>query len=150
VRIADVVQNVTEELKRQGICREFLIDIPGELPPVEADPVRVERILFNLIENAAKYSPEDGRITVSGGMQDGFVVTSVADQGSGISPDDQPKIFGLFERLEPSRRLAKGVGLGLLVCKRLVEAQGGWIKVESELGKGSIFSFALPKHRMAR
>jgi PAS domain S-box-containing protein len=150
VSIADTVRIAIEKLKRQGISREFLIDIPPELPPVEADPVRVERILFNLIENAAKYSPEDGRITVSGGMQDGFVVTSVADQGSGISSDDQPKIFGLFERLEPSRRLAKGVGLGLLVCKRLVEAQGGWIKVESELGKGSIFSFALPKHRMAR
>ncbi len=149
VSIADTVGTVIEKLKRQGITREFQIDIPGELPPVEADPVRVERILFNLMENAVKYSPEDGKITVSSRMQDGFVVTSIIDQGSGISQDDQPKIFGLFERLEPSRRLAKGVGLGLLVCKRLVEAQGGWIKVESEPGKGSTFSFALPKHRMA-
>jgi PAS domain S-box-containing protein len=150
VSIADTVRTAIEKLKRQGITREFLIDIPAELPPVEADPVRVERILFNLMENAVKYSPEDSRITVSSRMQEGFVIISVADQGSGISGDDQPRIFGLFERLEPSRRLAKGVGLGLLVCKRLVEAQGGWIKVESELGKGSTFSFALPKHRMAR
>jgi PAS domain S-box-containing protein len=149
VSIADTVETALEKLKRQGITRQFFIDIPGELPPVEADPVRVERVLFNLMQNAAKYSPEDGKITVSSRMQDGFVVTRIIDQGSGISPDDQPKIFGLFQRLEPSRRLAKGVGLGLLVCKRLVEAQGGWIKVESAPGKGSTFSFALPKHRMA-
>jgi PAS domain S-box-containing protein len=148
VRIADVVQNVTEELKRQGICREFLIDIPGELPPVEADPVRVERILFNLMENAAKYSPEDSKIKVSSRTDGGFVVTRIIDHGSGISPDDQPKIFELFQRLEPSQYLTKGAGLGLMVCKRLVEAQGGWIKAESELGKGSTFSFALPRHRM--
>lgn len=149
VSIADTVRTAIEKLKRQGITREFEIDIAPDLPPVEADPMRVERILFNLMENAAKYSPEGGKITVSSRMQDGFVVTGIADQGLGISPDDQPKIFGLFQRLEPSRRLAKGVGLGLLVCKRLVEAQGGWIKVESEPGKGSVFSFALPKHRMA-
>ena len=150
VSIADTVGTAIEKLKRQGITREFQIDIAPELPPVEADPVRVERILFNLMENAAKYSPEDGNIIVSSHMQDGFVVTSITDRGLGISADDQPKLFGLFERLEPSQRLAKGVGLGLLVCKRLVEAQGGWIKVESEPGKGSTFSFALPKHRMAR
>ena len=150
VSIADTVRTAIEKLKRQGITHEFEIDIAPELPPVEADPMRVERILLNLMENAAKYSPEGGKITVSSRMQDGFIVTDIADQGLGISPDDRPKIFGLFQRLEPSRRLAKGVGLGLLVCKRLVEAQGGWIKVESEPGKGSVFSFALPKHRMAR
>jgi PAS domain S-box-containing protein len=148
VSIADAVQNIIEKLKRQGISRQFLMDIPGELPPVEADPVRVERILFNLMENAAKYSPEDSEVTVSSRTEGGFIVTRIIDRGSGISPDDQPKIFELFQRLEPSRYLTKGVGLGLVVCKRLVEAQGGWIKVESELGKGSTFSFALPKHRM--
>jgi two-component system phosphate regulon sensor histidine kinase PhoR len=110
----------------------------------------VERILFNLMENAAKYSPEDSKITVSSRMQDGLVVTSVTDHGQGISQDDQPKIFELFRRLEASRSLTKGAGLGLVVCKRLVEAQGGWIKVESEPGKGSTFSFALPKHRTTR
>jgi PAS domain S-box-containing protein len=148
VSIAEAVQKVLEKLKRQGISRQFLIDIPGKLPPVEADPVRVERILFNLIENAAKYSPEDSKITVSSGTEGGFIVTRIIDQGSGISPDDQAKIFELFQRLETSRRLTKGAGLGLVVCKRLVEAQGGWIKVDSELGKGSTFSFALPIHRM--
>ncbi len=148
VSIADAVKNVTEELKRQGISHQFLINIPRELPPVEADPVRVERILFNLMENAAKYSPEDSKIKISSRTQGDFVVTRIIDQGLGISLDDQPKIFELFQRLEPSRGLTKGAGLGLVVCKRLAEAQGGWIKVESEPGKGSTFSFALPKHGM--
>jgi PAS domain S-box-containing protein len=150
VRIADTVQTVIGKLKRHGISREFLIDIPEELPPVEADPVRVERILFNLMENATKYSPENSRITVSSRTQDAFVVTSVTDQGSGISPDDRVKIFEPFRRLETSQRQTKGIGLGLVVCKRIAEAQGGWIKVESELGKGSTFAFALPKHRMTQ
>jgi PAS domain S-box-containing protein len=148
VSIADAVKNVIEKLKRQGISRQFLMDIPGQLPPVEADPVRVERILFNLMENATKYSPEDSKITVSSRMQDGFVVTRIIDRGLGISPTDQPRIFQPFQQLETSQRRAKGVGLGLVVCKRLVEAQGGWIDVESELGKGSTFFFALPKHGM--
>ena len=147
VSIADTVQTVTEKLKRQGITREFLLDIPGELPPAEADPVRVERIFFNLMENATKYSPEATRITISSQTQGDFVITRITDQGSGISPDDQVKLFEPFRQLQTTQRRPKGIGLGLVVCKRLVEAQGGWIRVESELGKGSTFSFALPKHR---
>jgi PAS domain S-box-containing protein len=148
VSITEVAKNVIEKLKHQGINRRFSMDIPKELPEVEADPVRVERILFNLMENAAKYSPDDGEIKLYSRMQDGFIVTSVIDQGSGMSLDDQAKIFEPFRQLQTSQRRAKGVGLGLVVCKRLVEAQGGWIKVESELGRGSKFSFALPKHRI--
>ncbi len=148
VSIADVTRSVIEKLKRQEVSHQFLTDIPGELPPVKADPVRVERILYNLLENATKYSPEGSKIKVSSRTQEGFVVTRIVDRGLGISPDDQPKIFEQFQQVETSRRLAKGTGLGLVVCKRLVEAQGGWIKVDSELGKGSTFSFALPKHRM--
>ena len=148
VSIADAVKNVIEKLKRQGISHSFSSDIPKDLPSVEADPVRVERILFNLMENAAKYSPEDSKITVSSRMQDGFVVTSIIDRGSGISPDDHVRLFEPFQQLGTSQQRAKGVGLGLVVCKRLAEAQGGWIKVDSEPGKGSTFSFALPKHRM--
>jgi signal transduction histidine kinase len=100
------------------------------------------------MENATKYSPEDSKITVSSRMQDGFVVTRIIDRGLGISPDDQAKIFEPFQQLETSQRPTRGVGLGLVVCKRLVEAQGGWIRVESAPGKGSTFSFALPKQRM--
>jgi PAS domain S-box-containing protein len=150
VSIADAVKNVIEKLKRQGVSHVFSSEIPGDLPPAEADPVRVERILFNLMENATKYSPEDSKITVSSRMQDGFVVTSIIDRGPGISPDDHVRIFEPFQRLETSQHPTKGVGLGLVVCKRLAEAQGGWIKVDSEPGKGSTFSFALPEYRITQ
>jgi PAS domain S-box-containing protein len=147
VSIADVAKSVTDRLKRQGVSHQFLMDIPSKIPMVEADPVRVERILYNLLENAVKYSPEGSDVKISSRTQGAFVVTRVIDQGSGISSDDQTRIFEQFQRLEASRRMIKGAGLGLVVCKRLVEAQSGWIKVESELGKGSVFSFALPKHK---
>jgi signal transduction histidine kinase len=108
--------------------------------------VRVERILYNLLENATKYAPPESQIKVSGHRKGDFVITAVTDQGRGISAEEQTRLFELFGRLEaPS--YAKGVGLGLVVCKRLVEALGGWIKVDSAPGKGSTFTFALPIRR---
>jgi PAS domain S-box-containing protein len=143
VSITGLAQGVVGKVSSQGAVQRFMLDFPPDLPPVEADPVRVERVLYNLVENATKYSSAESEVKVSGRTEGDFVVTEVADQGQGISPDDQNKLFELFERLEkPS--LTEGVGLGLVVCKRLLEAQGGWIKVRSEPGKGSTFAFALP------
>ena len=99
-----------------------------------------------MVENATKYSPEESDIRISCRVERDFVICEVIDQGSGISPEDQDKLFELFQQLAPSQLATKGVGLGLVVCKRLVEAQGGWIKVDSEMGRGSTFSFALPIH----
>jgi PAS domain S-box-containing protein len=144
VNIADAAQIVIGRVKGQGAEQRFLTDFPADLPMVEADPVRVERTLYNLVENATKYSPAESEIKVSGRKEGDFVITEVADQGQGIAPDDQDKLFELFRRLEAGKRPSRGLGLGLVVCKRLVEAQGGWIKVDSELGKGSTFTFALP------
>jgi PAS domain S-box-containing protein len=146
VNISDVAQGVIEKLKGQGAGQQFTVDFPGDLSMVEADPMRVERILYNLIENATKYSPVESEIKISGRKEGDLVVTEVIDQGQGISPDDQHGLFELFARIETALH-TKGIGLGLVVCKRLVEAQGGWIRVDSELGKGSTFSFALPIRR---
>jgi PAS domain S-box-containing protein len=146
VNIADVAEGVIKKLKGQGASQRFLVDLPGDLPLVEADPTRVERILYNLVGNAAKYSPAESEIEVSCRKEGDFVVTSVSDQGQGIPLEQQKRLFELFERLE-MQALTKGVGLGLVVCKRLVEAQGGWIKVDSDTGRGSTFSFALPIRR---
>jgi signal transduction histidine kinase len=144
VSIRGTAQSVIDKLKNQGASQQFLTDFPSDLPPVDADQVRVERILYNLLENAVKYSPEQSEIKVSARIDKDFVVTGVTDQGEGISPDDQDKLFKQFQQFETASRPTRGVGLGLVVCKRLVEAQGGWIKVNSELGKGSTFFFALP------
>ena len=144
VSISGLVESVIHKLEGQGATQRFLVEFPDDLPTVKADSVRMERILYNLLENASKYSPEQSEIKVYARKEGDFVVTRVTDQGVGISPENQDKIFGLFERLETVSQSTTGVGLGLVVCKRLVEVQGGWIKVESELGKGSTFSFALP------
>jgi two-component system sensor histidine kinase KdpD len=149
VSISDVAESVIQKLKSQGAAQRFSTDFPRDLPPIEADPLRVERILYNLLENATKYSLEDTCIRVFARKKDEFVVTGVADQGTGISPEDHDKIFGLFERLENQPYHTRGVGLGLVVCKRLVEAQGGWIKVDSDPGRGSTFFFALPVFKTA-
>jgi signal transduction histidine kinase len=121
------------------------MSLPKQLPPVRADVMRLEGILHNLLENAVKYSPDGGYIRVTAKAESDHLVISISDQGVGISPEDRAKLFAPFQRLGNSRvESVKGIGLGLVVCRRLVEAHGGQIWVESEPGKGSTFSFTLP------
>ena len=120
------------------------IQVPEGLPPVWADPARLERILINLWSNALKYSSPGTSVTVSARREDGWVITSVSDRGPGIPPDDLPRLFQRYFRAEAGRERREGVGLGLYITRRLVEAHGGRIWVESEVGKGSTFSFSLP------
>jgi PAS domain S-box-containing protein len=149
VSISDVVDDVIDKLKHQGAPHRFSVEVSSNLPSVEADPLRLERILYNLLENATKYSPGESEIQVISRKEDEFVVTHVVDQGIGISPYDRDKLFELFQRAGTAASQSEGFGLGLVVCKRLVEAHGGWIKVDSELGRGSTFSFAIPIRKMA-
>jgi PAS domain S-box-containing protein len=114
-------------------------------PPAVADPNRLERILTNLLGNALKYSGETVRLTVE--PKDGEIVVAVADHGPGIAPEKLPHIFGRFYRANDGQRKAEGLGLGLYITKMLVEAHGGRIWVESELGRGSTFFFTIPASR---
>ena len=148
VSVKKVIQDTVEEIKRQSSAHQFIVSIPRKLPPVYADQLRLERILHNLLDNAVKYSPRGGDIRVSVKPEGEHLVIGVSDQGIGISLSDQAKLFGPFRRLEESRLDGVGgVGLGLLVCRRLVEAHGGQIWVESEPGQGSTFFFTLPLSR---
>lgn len=119
------------------------LDAPADLPPVPADPDRLERIVTNLLSNALKYSPPDSPVAVRARAQDGEVVVSVSDQGQGIAAEDVPHIFERFYRTTGVRKV-DSLGLGLFITRSLVEAHGGRVWVESEPGKGSTFSFALP------
>jgi signal transduction histidine kinase len=110
------------------------------LPPADADPDRLERILLNLVGNALKYSP--GPVTVSARCDGGALCVSVRDEGDGIAPEDQARIFERYVRARSVRQ--DGLGLGLFIVRRLVEAHGGRIRVESVPGQGSVFSFTLP------
>jgi signal transduction histidine kinase len=117
------------------------VETPEVAPPALADPDGLERILTNLISNALKYSDEEVVVRVEG--IDGAVKVSVIDRGPGIPPADLPRLFDRYYRAEGARA-AEGLGLGLYITKMLVEAHGGQIWVESEVGRGSTFSFTLP------
>ncbi len=144
MRIEKMAKNVVKEFKGQS-ARQFILDFPGEIQPVEADILRVRRILYNLVQNAVKYSPAGSKIEIFGRQEPDCLVIGVRDHGKGISAADQARLFHSFQRLglEPAADI-KGIGLGLMVCLRLVEAHGGKIWVESAPGKGSTFYFTLP------
>jgi PAS domain S-box-containing protein len=125
---------------------ELVLDAPDELPPVAADPGQLRQVLSNLIENAVKYSPEGGTVTVALTPSNHHVRFSVSDDGLGIPPAEQRRIFEKFYRLDPDMtRGVGGTGLGLYICRELVRQVGGRIWVESGGDKGSTFYVEIPQ-----
>jgi hypothetical protein len=142
--LEDVVQKTIQQAEGYSSIHQFVVDLPRTLPPLRADRIRLERILHNLVENAVKYSP-GGEVRVSARQDGNNLVIAVHDQGRGISPEDQAKLFQPFLRIRQVETDGiKGVGLGLLVCRSLVEAHGGRIWLESNPGQGTTFYFTLP------
>jgi PAS domain S-box-containing protein len=140
-----ITRTVARKFSSRSAMHTLKVNIPRGLPRVMVDPIRIDRILFNLVENAIKYSPKGGEVKISVRRKDDDLVVCVRDQGPGISADDQKKLFQSFEQLGiNNRRAMQGVGLGLKVCRTLVEAHNGRIWVESQLGKGAAFCFTLP------
>ena len=120
------------------------LDIADEAP-VNADPERIGQVLRNLLANATNYTDTGGTVKVALHRSDGHVQVRVEDTGAGIAEADLPYVFERFYRVDKSRsRSTGGVGLGLTIAKRLIEAHGGRMAVESAVGKGSTFSFTLP------
>jgi len=145
IDLRKVVRDAVEKVKPLTRTHRLVVDVPASLPRVPADEMRLERVLHNLLENAIKYSPEGGEIRVRAGLDGDHLLVAVGDQGIGMSAHDQERIFAPFQRAEEVRQQGvKGIGLGLLVCRRLVEAHGGRIWVKSEPGRGSTFFFTLP------
>lgn len=126
--------------------------IPGNLPPLLADPSRLEQIIVNLLSNAVKFTPELGSVTIEGRpLPTGFVEVRVSDTGIGIAPENLGRIFERFSQVDnTSTRSQGGTGLGLAITRDLIELHGGTITVQSQLGKGSVFIFTIPQALAAR
>lgn len=145
--LAPLVMQVLSEIdvarSDSGVVVES--ELPEDLPAVDADRERVHQVLFNLLDNAVRFTPSGGAVTVSAQRQNGSVEVQVADTGVGIPPEHLPRLFERFYRADPARsREDGGTGIGLAIARSVVEAHGGHIRAESELGKGSIFTFDLP------
>ncbi|HET9637459.1 MAG TPA: ATP-binding protein [Gemmatimonadaceae bacterium] len=150
--VNDLLHEACELL--EPIAREKSISLTvsaaADLPPVRADSSRVLQVFSNLVGNAVKFTPSGGAITMSAVRDDGKVICSVADNGPGIPSAQIPRLFGKF--WQAKRGDGRGVGLGLAIARGIVEAHGGTITVDSEEGKGSVFSFPLQvwSNEMAR
>jgi signal transduction histidine kinase len=129
---------------------EFELRFTEDFPPVHADYERVRMVLTNLVSNAVKYSPEGGLIRIGGraDTDNEMALVYVSDQGVGIPPDEQARIFERFYRIDNRlRRDTQGTGLGLYLVHAIVQAHGGTIRVESQVGRGSRFLLTLPLAR---
>ena len=128
--------------ERQGV--ELRTDVPDAVPAVRGNEDRLGQVLVNLLHNAVKFSPDGGDVVVRVEAAAHDVIVSVEDHGVGIPKSDQGRVFERFYKADKARRRGGGTGLGLAIARHVVEAHGGRIRVESEEGRGSTFSFALP------
>jgi len=145
--LKEVVEKAVSALQPSLVDKELIIgvDVPADLPLVEADAERVGQVLRNLLNNARTHTPQGGAITVTAKASDTAVAVSVRDSGIGIAAEHLPSIFERFFRADHSRtRATGGAGLGLTIVRQLVEAHGGRVWAESTPGVGSVFTFTLP------
>ncbi len=152
IDVASVVSEVVQSAEDTGALNghRFVVDLPPEPLSAEADREKLRQVFSILVENALKYSPNGGTVTVGARRREGTVEVRVVDEGTGIPPAEQERIFRKFYRAESTvRDGGGGTGLGLFIAKELVTAMGGRIWVESSEGEGSKFAFELPATRSA-
>jgi len=144
VRIAEVVEHVVSSIPES--VHRLTVSLPEQLPVVVADADRLEQVLGNLVDNARKYSPIGSEIRIEGASSDRGFELSVVDEGRGIDPDYMPHLFEPFTQADiGDTRRDHGVGLGLSICRGLVEAMGGVIDVDTEVGRGTRFTVVLSR-----
>lgn len=144
VNLGELVRESVEQYRSIATDHDLVVSIPPETVMVQGDAMRLGQVLNNLLSNAVKYSPRGGPIKVALAEEGGEVIVAVTDQGIGLQPEERNQIFEPFRRTGASRELVPGVGLGLSVSKRIVEAHGGRIEVVSTPGRGSTFRVHLP------
>lgn len=141
----ELARSVVELYQSSDSGHTLELVVPDTAVLVRADPARLEQVLTNLVSNALKYSPSGSRVEVSVRGDAGHAVLSVEDQGIGMSPEELQGLFIPFQRAGSAKQRAPGVGLGLSVSRRIIEAHGGHIEVESQPGRGSVFRVYLAR-----
>jgi signal transduction histidine kinase len=147
IPLRPLVRRVVSEIEvaRPGKGVEVSNQVPEDLPPVLADRERIHQVLYNLLDNAVRFTPPGGAVTVSARRENGAFEVRVADTGPGIAPEHLPRLFERFYRVDPARsREGGGTGIGLAIARSVVEAHGGRIRAESRPGEGATFTFELP------
>jgi len=151
LEVAAVVTQAAGRMRQRHPGRAVELELAADIPPVTGDAVLLRRALENLLDNARKYSPPDTEIRVRASRQGDEAVVEVIDRGEGIAPEDLDRLFTPFFRADRSRaRATGGVGLGLALARRIVEAHGGTLVARSAPGAGTTMTIALPVHASAR
>jgi two-component system sensor histidine kinase KdpD len=142
--VGALVEDVAGRMRPVTAGHPVRLDVPEDLPPIELDYVEIQQVLSNLVENAAKFSPAGSEIGISVGREDGNVAFAVRDHGPGIAAGDAERIFEPFVRLARAGQGPRGVGLGLAIARRLVEAHAGRIWIDPGVSDGTRIVFTLP------
>ena len=143
--LPEIVRDWERKLKSKQL--NIVVDVSPDVSPISADRTRIQEALYNLLDNAVKYSSDHGEIRLSARQRDGEIELIVSDQGTGIAKEDLPRIFERFYRADKSRSADKvrGTGLGLAIVKHIAQLHGGRVEAESELGKGTTIRVVLPR-----
>ena len=145
VSLNNIIDSALAQLQAITTEHELVLDLPAELPPILGDEQRIAQVLTNLVSNAAKFSPTQTPITISAHRSGEMIQVDVADQGPGIPPQDSIRVFEAFRQLENGTgNRTKGAGLGLAICKGLIEAHHGKIWIQDHRGPGTVISFTIP------
>ncbi len=147
VRVRELFNNVIRDWEERLAAKrlEVIVDLPPDAPEIRADETRLQEVLYNLLDNAVKYSRENGEIRLQAAQHGSEIVLSVSDNGIGIGKDDLPRIFERFYRADKARsRELGGTGLGLAIVKHIAQLHGGRMEAESELGRGTTIRVILP------
>jgi len=143
-RVSDLIESVRGELGILTKEHQLEIAVPQDIPVIYIDEMRVGQVITNLVENSVRYSEKGSRIKIEAKLDNSQVVISVTDHGRGIPKQSLDKVFNRFYSTKDALNVrSKGLGLGLSICRSIIESHGGKIWAESELGKGSKFSFSL-------
>ena len=148
VRVDELFDNLIRDWKEKLAAKNLkvIVDSPPEALTLQADGTRLEEVLYNLLDNAVKFSPKNGKIHLRAAHRGSDMVLSVADEGLGIAKEHLPRIFERFYRADKARsRELGGTGLGLAIVKHIAQLHGGWVEADSEQGRGTTIRVVLPQ-----